>query len=86
MERRRRRDHCSIAMSADDSTRSPELEEVRALLFPHLSREEGWRRIDAAIEGADDTERTNRIEALAQDLTVDDELLRRLRELRNDRA
>ena len=45
--------------------RSPELDQVRQLLFPRLSEEDGWARIDAAISGASDPERTARIEQLA---------------------
>jgi hypothetical protein len=34
--------------------RSPELDQVRQMLFPGLPEEEGWARIDAAIAGARD--------------------------------
>jgi hypothetical protein len=46
--------------------RSPELDQVRQLLFPSLSPEEGWARIDQALEGAQDDERLDRIEDLAE--------------------
>jgi hypothetical protein len=55
-----------------------ELEQLRLMLFPRLSREEGQRRIDAALEGASDAERTKRIEALASDPDLVDEIFRRL--------
>jgi hypothetical protein len=38
---------------------SSDLERLRLLLFPRLSRGEGRRRIDAAFEGAADAERTS---------------------------
>jgi hypothetical protein len=62
--------------------RSPELERVRQLLFPNLSPEDGWARIDAAIAGASDPERIDAIERLAgTDLSGDlMSVLRRLRE------
>ena len=57
---------------------SEDLERLRLLLFPRLSREEGQRRIDAALEGAADSERAERIEALAADPDLVDEIFRRL--------
>lgn len=48
------------------------------MLFPHLSREEGWRRIEAALDAATDSERAERIEQLASDPDLDQELLRSL--------
>lgn len=86
MERRYDRDHCPVQMSRDEPARSAELEEVRELLFPHLSPEEGWRRIDAALERADDAARANRVEELAEDATLGDELLHRIRQLRDDQS
>jgi hypothetical protein len=61
---------------------SRELDEVRRMLFPNLSPEEGWTRIDRAVEGASDQERWAAIEQTAkmQDLSAD--LLKQLRELR----
>jgi len=58
-------------MSDDDQARSRELDSVRELLFPHLSRDEGWARITAADEGQRDEERWERIERIAR---VDDAL------------
>jgi hypothetical protein len=46
--------------------RSPELEEVRRLLFPGLTPAEGWARIDWAIRGAADPQKQEAIEALAE--------------------
>jgi hypothetical protein len=65
-------------MRHEDGERSDELERLRLMLFPRLSREEGQRRIDAALEGATDADRAERIEALAADPALMDELLRRL--------
>ena len=68
-------------MGGAEGNRSNELEELRLMLFPKLTPEEGRRRIDAAFEGAADSERAARIEALAGELELDEELRRRLREL-----
>jgi hypothetical protein len=58
--------------SAANPNRSPELDEVRRMLFPGLSPEEGWARIDQAIRGAADPEKQAAIEALAErDLPAD---------------
>ena len=46
--------------------RSPELDEVRRLLFPRLSATEGWARIEWAIRGAADPQKQAAIEALAE--------------------
>jgi hypothetical protein len=52
--------------------RTPELDQVRRLLFPALPPEEGWARIEGALEGAKDDERIDAIENLAEgDLTAD---------------
>jgi hypothetical protein len=66
----------------DEGARSPELEQVRQLLFPDLPPAEGWARIDAAIAGAADPERIDAIERLAEtDLSGDlMAVLARLRE------
>lgn len=53
------------------------------MLFPHLSRDEGWRRIDAAFAGAADDERFERIERLSSAPDLDEELLRRVWRLRD---
>jgi hypothetical protein len=44
---------------------SAELDQVRQILFPNLSEEDGWARIDAAFKGASDPERIDAIERLA---------------------
>ena len=67
-----------------ESERSPDLEQLRIILFPRLSREEGWRRIETAFEGAADRERATRIEQLASDPDLAEEMLRRLRVLGED--
>ena len=69
-------------MEKGENRRSRELDELRLMLFPYLSPAEGWRRIDAAFEGAADAERSERIEDLARELELDEDLLRRLRERR----
>jgi hypothetical protein len=52
--------------------RTPELDQVRRLLFPELPPEEGWARIEGALEGAKDEGRIDAIEELAEgDLTAD---------------
>jgi hypothetical protein len=52
--------------------RTPELDQVRRLLFPALPEEEGWARIEGALAGAKDDERLDAIEELAEgDLTAD---------------
>jgi hypothetical protein len=64
----------------DPSRRTPELDQVRRLLFPTLSPEEGWARIEGALAGAKDEERVDAIEELAgRDLTA--ELIAALRRL-----
>jgi hypothetical protein len=65
-------------MRHDQGEPSDELERLRLLLFPGLSRDEGQRRIELALEGAADADRAERIEALAADPGLMDELLRRL--------
>jgi hypothetical protein len=65
--------------------RSPELDQVRQLLFPNLPPGEGWARIDRALEGAGDAERMGRIEELAEgDLIAD--LVAGIRRLRGGRG
>jgi hypothetical protein len=64
----------------DSTRRTPELDQVRRLLFPTLSPEEGWARIEGALAGATDEERVDAIEELAgRDLTA--ELIAALRRL-----
>jgi hypothetical protein len=72
-------------MNDDERGRSPELDQVRQMLFPELPPEEGWARIDAAISGASDPERWNAIERLAGD-DLSDDLLSKLRRLRKERT
>jgi hypothetical protein len=62
--------------------RSPELDQVRQLLFPKLTEDEGWARIDAAIAGASDEERVEAIEQIAA-RDLDGDLLDELRRLRD---
>jgi hypothetical protein len=59
--------------------RSPDLEQLRLMLFPRLSPEDGWRRIETALERAADPERAERIERIAREPDLAEELLRRLR-------
>ena len=64
----------------DASGRSPELDQVRRLLFPNLPPEEGWARIDAAFAAAADERKLDAIDRLAEaDLSV--ELLEVLRRM-----
>jgi hypothetical protein len=48
------------------ANRSPELDEVRRLLFPRLSEDEGWTLIDRAFQRAADPRKREAIEALAR--------------------
>jgi hypothetical protein len=50
-----------------EDDRSPELDQVRRLLFPNLTEEEGWARIDTALDGAADPKRVDEIDRLADD-------------------
>ena len=65
-------------MRREEGEQSDDLERLRLLLFPRLDREEGERRIAAALEGAADADRTKRIEELAADPDLVDEIFRRL--------
>lgn len=65
-------------MRREEGEQSDDLERLRLLLFPRLDREEGERRIAAALEGAADADRTKRIEELAGDPDLVDEIFRRL--------
>ena len=65
-------------MRHEEGEQSDDLEHLRLMLFPRLSREEGQRRIAAALEGAADAGRAKRIEALASDPDLVDEIFRRL--------
>jgi len=65
----------------DTSGRSHELDQVRRLLFPNLTPEEGWARIDAAFAGAADEQKLDAIDRLAEaDLSA--ELIEALRRMR----
>ena len=70
---------------ADDPAawRSPELDEVRKLLFPQLPPEQGWSRIELALDRAGDPERLDAIEEIAGEDDLEAELRRRLRDLRD---
>lgn len=62
----------ALSVQSREFERTPELELVRARLFPDLSPEEGWKQIEAAIKGSLDPERWRRIEQLAEaDLAAD---------------
>jgi hypothetical protein len=65
-------------MGHEDERRSDTLEQLRLVLFPQLSPDEGRRRIDAAFEGASDDERAGRIDELAGDPDLVDAIFRRL--------
>ena len=67
-------------MAETPPRRTPELDQVRRLLFPALPPEQGWERIERALAGAKDDERADAIEELAgRDLTA--ELIAALRRL-----
>ena len=54
-------------MAADaEPRRTPELDQVRQMLFPRLSPEDGWARIDKAFERAEDPERIEAVERLVR--------------------
>ena len=46
--------------------RSRELDGVRRLLFPRLSEDDGWAKIDAAFRGAADPRKQAAIDAYAR--------------------
>jgi hypothetical protein len=73
-------------MGEREGGRSRELDEVRRMLFPDLSPEEGWQRIDLASDGASDAERWARIEEIAQSRDVTAELVARIRALKDEFA
>ena len=63
--------------------RSQELDEARQRLFPDLPAEEGWAKIDRALNAAADQDRLERVEELAdRDLGWD--LMEILRQLLDD--
>ena len=61
--------------------RSPELDRARELLFSHLPADEGWKQIDAAVDGAANDERWERIERIAREEDLDAALVAELRRL-----
>ena len=71
-------------MHDSDSERSRTLEQLRLMLFPNLSQEEGRLRIEVAFARAEDTKRAQRVERLANSPDLDEELLRSLRRLSAD--
>jgi hypothetical protein len=71
-------------MSERESGRSPQLDEVRRMLFPKLTPDEGWARIDDALRGASDPERRAAIERIAAEEDLNADLLRALRKLLRD--
>jgi hypothetical protein len=64
-----------------ESNRSAELDQVRQMLFPKLSAEEGWERIDAALEGASDPEHAAAIERVAAEPDLIAVLVQAIRKL-----
>lgn len=66
-------------MDDSQSGRSLTREQLRLVLFPNHPAEEGRARIEAALARAEDEERTQRVERLANDPDLDAELLRSLR-------
>jgi hypothetical protein len=46
--------------------RSPELDEVRRLLFPSLGEDDGWAKIEHAFDRAADPRKQEAIEAYAR--------------------
>jgi hypothetical protein len=46
--------------------RSPELDEVRRLLFPRLTEAEGWQKIERAFDRASDPRKQEAIETYAR--------------------
>jgi hypothetical protein len=58
------------------------LDELRRMLFPRLSPEKGWARVDAAARGQSDPERWAAIERIVAVEQLHSELRTRLRQLR----
>lgn len=62
----------AVPMERHEIERTAELEQVRLRLFPDLAPEQGWKQIEAALEGSLDAERWRRIEQLAEaDIAAD---------------
>jgi hypothetical protein len=57
-------------MNQTATNRSPELDEVRRLLFPNLTTADGWERIDRAVSGAADPKRVQAIEERASEIVL----------------
>jgi hypothetical protein len=53
-------------MADAEPRRTPELDQVRQMLFPRLSPEDGWARIDRAFERGTDPERIEAVERLVR--------------------
>jgi hypothetical protein len=82
---------CGGGSQASSGGRSPELEEIRRRLFPDLPADEGWAKIDRALNAAADQDRLDRVEELAgRDLGWDlAEIIRQLlveQRLRDERT
>jgi hypothetical protein len=58
-------------MDKPAANRSPELDEVRRMLFPTLTPAEGWAQIDRAFRGAADPKRVRAIEERARELEIE---------------
>jgi hypothetical protein len=71
-----------VVVRESDRGHSPELDEVRRMLFPALSPDEGWARIDRAIRGAADDEHWAAIEETARQEDLSGDLISQLRQLR----
>jgi hypothetical protein len=69
---------------AHEPNRSPELDQVRQLLFADLPPSEGWARIDAAIADASDPERAEAVERLVASADLSGDLLAILRRVRGE--
>lgn len=67
-------------MGEHERDRSPELDQVRRLLFPRLPAEDGWARIEGALARASDPARVEAVERLATG-DLDGELTTVLRRL-----
>jgi len=72
-------------MNGDEGGRSPELDQVRQMLFGDLPVEEGWALVDAAVSGARDADRWERIEREAAE-TMNDDLLALVKRMRHRRG
>jgi hypothetical protein len=71
-------------VAEEDVDRSAELDQVRRLLFPELPPDEGWARIEAALEGASDERRVEAIERATRSRDLSQHLLDLLRQRDED--